>query len=74
MADRHPVYVTPPEPENPPTTAEAEATLAAVLPTAWVRKFDQFTDNDGATKYVDRETGVTYDTLPDLHSKDGKDN
>lgn len=72
MAEKHPVYQDPGDPAQPATDAQAEATVARVLDPAWVRRFDTYTDNDGATMYVDTQTGQTYAELPPMHEKDGR--
>lgn len=73
MAERHPVYTDPGEPENPATPEEAEAAVHAAFPVAWIRRFDQHRRPDGSTMYVDTDTGQIYDAIPPMHSTDGAD-
>lgn len=72
MAERHPVYADPGDPAQPATPDEADATITRVLAPTWVRRFDTYADNNGATMYVDTLTGQTYDKLPDMREKDGR--
>lgn len=64
---------TEPRSGEPVGMAEAIETVTEFLDVAWVRQFDQHRNADGSTFYVDVTTGKRYDTLPDMHQKDGLD-
>lgn len=53
------------------TEEQGLANVLATFPITWSREFATHTTEDGGTIYVDTRTGETYDTMPELHSRDG---